>query len=208
MNLTPIDFKAVAAKGYYLYAYLRQDDLTPYYIGLSCNYRRPLDPDHCVDVPDDICRIRVLRSALTKEEAEAWEQFYIFWFGRKSEGGCLRNLRAGGSTGSTGYKHTAATKSKFAARVWSEETNAKRSAAQKGRPITKAHAAKISAANAANAKERTALSAQMRRINTAQRLEVCPLLWGTLSKKEQTKARMRVHRGATGEAIFHGFFPT
>ena len=121
MNLTPVDFKAVAAKGYYLYVYLRQDELTPYYVGLSCNHRRPTDPDHCVDVPEDFCRIRVLRSGLTKEQAETWEQFYIFWYGRKSEGGCLRNLRAGGSTGSTGYKHTAEAKAKFAQRVWSAE---------------------------------------------------------------------------------------
>ena len=206
MNLTPVDFKAVAAQGYYLYVYLRQDELTPYYIGLSRNHRRPTDPDHCVDVPEDFCRIRVLRSGLTKKQAEAWEQFYIFWYGRKSEGGCLRNLRAGGSTGSTGYKHTAETKAKFAQRVWSAEINAKRSATQAGRPLAAEHAAALSKRNRQNSKERTAISSRNRRINTAKRLDVCPLLWGVLEGKEFVKARTRVHRGATGAAVFDGFF--
>ena len=175
-------------------------------MGLSRSHRRPTDPDHCVDVPEDFCRIRVLRSGLTKKQAEAWEQFYIFWYGRKSEGGCLRNLRAGGSTGSTGYKHTAEAKAKFAQRVWSAESNAKRSAAQIGRPHAANHTVKLAAANKANAKARTAKSSQNRRINTAKRLNVCPLLWGALDKKEMGRARSRVHRGATGAAVFEGFF--
>ena len=195
MSLTPVDFKAVAAKGYYLYVYLRQDGLTPYYVGLSSNYRRPTDPDHCVEVPEDFCRIRVLRSGLTKQQAEAWEQFYIFWYGRKSEGGCLRNLRAGGSTGSTGYKHTAEAKAKFAQRVWSAETNAKRSATQSGRPHATAHTAKLAAANKANAATRQAKSSQNRRINTAKRIGVCPLIFGVADKKTHARIRARFYRG-------------
>ena len=195
MNLTPVDFKAVAAQGYYLYVYLRQDELTPYYVGLSRNHRRPIDPDHCVDVPEDFCRIRVLRSGLTKKQAEAWEQFYIFWYGRKSEGGCLRNLRAGGSTGSTGYKHTAKAKAKFALRRNSEESNAKRRATQGGRPHAADHTAKLAAANKANASTRQAKSSQNRRINTAKRMGVCPLLFGIADKKTHARIRGRFYRG-------------
>ncbi len=169
-RLTTPDFKAIAAKGYYLYVYLRQDELTPYYVGLSCNHRRPTDPDHCVEVPEDLCRIRVLRSGLTKEQAEAWEQFYIFWYGRKNEGGCLRNVSPGGATGCQGYKHTAEAKAKFAKRVWSKETNDKRSATQSGRRHSAAHTAKLAAASKANASTRQAESSRNRRINTAKRM--------------------------------------
>jgi hypothetical protein len=195
MELTPVDFKAVAAKGHYLYVYLRKDDLTPYYVGLSCTHRRPTDPDHCVDIPEDVCRIRVLRSGLTKKQAEAWEQFYIFWYGRKCEGGCLRNLRSGGSTGSTGYRHTEEAKAKFKQRVQSAEVNAKRSATQSNRPHTAAHAAKLAAANKANALTRQAKSSQMRRINTAKRMGVCPLIFGVADKKEHARIRARFYRG-------------
>ena len=195
MNLTPVDFKAVAAKGYYLYVYLRQDELTPYYVGLSCNHRRPTDPDHCVEVPEDFCRIRILRSGLTKKQAEAWEQFYIFWYGRKSEGGCLRNIAPGGATGCQGYKHTAEAKAKFAQRVWSAEINAKRSAAQSGRPHAAEHTAKLAAVNKANASTRQAKSSQNRRINTAKRMGVCPLLFGIADKKTHARIRGRFYRG-------------
>ena len=57
--------------------HLRQDELTQKALlrQFSCSHRRkPTDPDHCVDVPEDLCRIRILRSGLTKKQAEAWEQ--------------------------------------------------------------------------------------------------------------------------------------
>ena len=204
MNLKPVDFKAVAAKGYYLYVYLRQESLKPYYVGLSSNYRRPVDPDHCVEVPEDICRIRVLKSGLTKKQAESWEQFYIFWYGRKAEGGCLRNISPGGTTGCKGYKHTEEAKVKFAMRRQSDESNAKRSATQSGRKHSAEHTAKLAAANKQNAASRTAKSAQARRINTAKRMGVCPLIFGIVDQKTHAKIRRRFYSGKRGAELLKG----
>ena len=49
MNLQPVDFKAVAAKGAYVYCYLREHDRTPYYVGISENKngRRPYELHSC-----------------------------------------------------------------------------------------------------------------------------------------------------------------
>ena len=83
-KLTPIDFKAIAAKGSYVYCYLRED-LTPYYIGLSKTagrpfhrYRKDIKPPK--GAPE---RVRVLRSGLTRKEACEWEIFYIAYYGCK-----------------------------------------------------------------------------------------------------------------------------
>jgi hypothetical protein len=52
---------------------------------------------HCVKVPRDWSRIRILRQGLTLEEAKRWEQFYVARFGRKTLGtGHLLNKREGG----------------------------------------------------------------------------------------------------------------
>ena len=102
MNLQPVDFKAVAAKGCFVYAYLREHDLSPYYIGYSERAVRPFE-SHNVKVPTDSCRIRVMRSGLSQKAALDWEKFFIFWYGRIDEGtGILRNQNPGGSGGSMG----------------------------------------------------------------------------------------------------------
>ena len=96
MNLQPVDFKAVAAKGFFVYVYLREKDLTPYYVGLSKNFRRPFDR-HCVKVPVDACRVRVLKSGLSRQQAIEWEVFYIDHYGRVDMNtGILRNATPGG----------------------------------------------------------------------------------------------------------------
>lgn len=102
MNLQPVDFKAVAAKGAYVYCYLREDG-SPYYIGIASNADRPFRTKHrhvqnCIrPIPDRPELIRVMRSGLTWQEAGQWEKFYIAHYGRKDMGtGILRNRTAGG----------------------------------------------------------------------------------------------------------------
>ncbi len=109
-NLQPVDFKAVAAKGAYVYCYLRADG-TPYYVGIASNAKRPLQKhltkSEEVPVPVTQSRIVLLRSELTKEEAAAWECFFIDHYGMQHDGtGFLENKTIGGTTGPVGYVHT------------------------------------------------------------------------------------------------------
>ena len=96
MNLTPVDFKAVAAKGCYVYCYLREDG-TPYYVGVGTTPYRPFQEHSCPNPRYDAL-IRVMRSGCADwAEAAKWEQFYIARYGRKNNGtGILRNLTDGG----------------------------------------------------------------------------------------------------------------
>ena len=99
MKLTPVDFKAVAAKGCYVYAYLREHDRTPYYIGIASDGRRPLHWDHSCVVPADHSFVRVLKSALTVDQARSYEKFYIARYKRIKDGGILENKALGGQGG-------------------------------------------------------------------------------------------------------------
>ena len=98
-SLKPVDFKAVAAKGAYVYCYLREDG-SPYYVGIASQgqSKRPFQKhSYNAHTPTDQARVRLMRSGLTFDEAKNWEIFYIARFGRKDlETGILRNQTDGG----------------------------------------------------------------------------------------------------------------
>jgi len=119
---------------FYIYAYLRKDG-SPYYVGKGKNYRA-YSPVHTVGVPKDKNRIVFWHSELHEQDAFDLEIFYIQLFGRKVDGGILRNMTLGGQ-GASGKKTSEKTKKLISARnkgsKRTPEARAKMALAQLGR---------------------------------------------------------------------------
>lgn len=132
---------------FYVYAYLRTKDLTPYYIGKGQD-NRAWQQSHSVVVPKDLNRIVILEANLTELGALALERRMIRWYGRQDLGtGILRN-RTDGGDGASGIIPW--NKGKTTGSYLSEAGRKKVSKANKG--IAKNHGDKISAALKGKAK--------------------------------------------------------
>ena len=97
---------------YYVYAFLREDKVSPYYIGKGTGKRAFINSRRVTKRPVDRNRISILKDNLTNEEALELEKLYISFFGRKDEGGILHNFSDGGESGMTGRHHSEESKEK------------------------------------------------------------------------------------------------
>jgi hypothetical protein len=134
--------------GYYVYAYIRASDSTPYYIGKGLG-RRAWKKHKGVSIPNDKTKIIIIEYNLQEKVAHLYEIALIWWYGRKdNSSGILLNKTSGGD-GSSGTVRTEETRRKLCeaniGKKLSEEHRAKISASHKGKIISEETRAKIRA---------------------------------------------------------------
>ena len=88
---------------YYVYAYIRKSDNTPYYIGKGKGDRATKKHSN-VTKPKDKSKIIFLEINLSEEMAFDLERTYISLLGRKNLGTGILLNRTDGGEGSSGYK--------------------------------------------------------------------------------------------------------
>ena len=120
---------------FYVYAYLRADFASPYYIGKGCGRRKTIkrhrDGAKGVHPPRDANRIVMIRENLSEEDAFALEKLLILFYGRVDNGDGILHNHSDGGEGSSGHKKTEECKRKISEgskRAWTPE---RREAARK-----------------------------------------------------------------------------
>lgn len=120
---------------FYVYAYLRNSDGTPYYIGKGTGRR--CYESHCVSIPPDRSNIVFLHENISERKALTLENQLIGEYGRKDIGtGILHNRTDGGDGGPSG-------------RIVTEESRLKSSMSNRGQKRTEEQKRRMSEAQKA-----------------------------------------------------------
>lgn len=82
---------------FYVYAYLREDRYSPFYIGKGCGKRCYYKSGKNCKPPKDKSRIIIIKNNLLEDDAFELEKVLINFWGRKCDGGILLNISPGGS---------------------------------------------------------------------------------------------------------------
>jgi hypothetical protein len=82
---------------FYVYAYLREDIYSPFYIGKGCGKRCYYKSGKNCKPPKDKSRIIIIKDNLLENDAFELEKVLINFWGRKCDGGILLNISPGGS---------------------------------------------------------------------------------------------------------------
>ena len=133
-----------AHSGQYLVYVLYRDGNLPHYVGATSNPKRPYGNHHHARTDYNVTSVEIVQEDLSREDASILEDQLINQYGRQVEGGTLINIQGGGHgltphSEETNAKISAATKG----RPKSEETKRKMSLAHKGKPLSDEHRAKI-----------------------------------------------------------------
>jgi len=175
--------------GYYVYAYIRADDLTPYYIGKGKD-RRAYEKHYNTSTPKNKNNIIILEHNLTEIGALAIERRMIAWYGRKDIGTGILHNKTDGGDGISGLSP-------------SKETRIKMSIAQKGRIFSKKHCDNLSIATKGKIKspEHRAKLSKVKK-NNPNNKEICEKIGNAnKGKKRSEETKQKISSSLKGRTL-------